>query len=135
MHRLTHTHTIPNAYTNILTCTYTPAHTHTHTHTPTHTHTHTHRRTHTHTHTHANTHAHICMHTYAYTHTHVHTHTHTHIECHHIFPGRYTKPHETTTKPVTKPLVFYRQIDETTFLKKKIFLIHINNIYRIHRFR
>ena len=43
--------------------------------------------------------------------------------------------HETTTKPVTKPLVFYRQIYETTFLKKKRFLVHINNIYRIHRFR
>ena len=26
---------------------------------------------------------------------------------------------ETTTKPVTKPLVFSRQINETTFLKKK----------------
>ena len=42
---------------------------------------------------------------------------------------------ETTTKPVTKPVVFYRQIYETTFLKKKRFLVHINNIYRIHRFR
>ena len=54
---------------------------------------------------------------------------------HCTFPRKYTKPHETTTKPVTKPLVFYRQLYETTFLKKKMFLVHINNIYRIHRFR
>ena len=41
---------------------------------------------------------------------------------HCTFPRRYTKPHETTTKPVTKPLVFYRQNYETTFLKKKRFI-------------
>ena len=34
---------------------------------------------------------------------------------------KYTKPHETSTKPVTKPLVFDRQMHETTILLKKCF--------------
>ena len=29
------------------------------------------------------------------------------------------KPHETTMKPFMKPLVFYRQLSETTHLQKK----------------
>ena len=130
----TYAHTYTYAYTRTLIHTYTHTHTHTHIlHTCTYTYTYAY--TYTYTYTHAYTHAHIHIHTYTYTHTHIHTYTHALIDCYHAFPGKYTKPHETTTKPVTKPLVFYRQIYETTFLKKNMFLVHINNIYRIHWFR
>ena len=94
----TYAHTYTYAYTRTLIHTYTHTHTHTHIlHTCTYTYTYAY--TYTYTYTHAYTHAHIHIHTYTYTHTHIHTYTHALIDCYHAFPGKYTKPHETTTKP------------------------------------
>ena len=162
MHTLRHTHTIPNVCTNTYIqstyirtyiCTYihiriyTDTHTYIHAYTYTyahltHLHIHIHIRIHLHIHIHIHTCIHTCTHTY--THIHIYTYTHTHVHtCTHRLLSRISREihettrnhHETTTKPVTKPLVFYRQIYETTFLKKNMFLVHINNIYRIHWFR
>ena len=158
MHTLRHTHTIPNVCTNTYIqstyirtyiCTYihiriyTDTHTYIHAYTYTYAHlTHLHIHIHIRVHLHIHIHIHTCTHTY--THIHIYTYTHTHVHtCTHRLLWRISREihettrnhHETTTKPVTKPLVFYRQIYETTFLKKNMFLVHINNIYRIHWFR